>query len=60
MEIKWSNFDQYLGSLSQKARKHYRQYTREAEELGVRIARHDQVPDIGSALALIQAVEKEA
>ena len=58
MEIKWSNFDQYLGSLSQKARKHYRQYNREAERYGVRISRHDHVPDIASALALIQAVEQ--
>jgi predicted N-acyltransferase len=57
MEIKWSNFDQYIGSLSQKARKHYRQYTREAEKSGVQIARHDQVPDIDTAMALIHAVE---
>jgi predicted N-acyltransferase len=58
MEIKWSNFDQYVGSLSQKARKHYRQYTREAERYGVRIIRHDHVPNIESVMALIQAVEK--
>jgi predicted N-acyltransferase len=58
MEIKWSNFDQYLGHLSQKARKHYRQYIREAEEVGIRITRHDHVPDIESALALVQDVEK--
>ena len=58
MEMKWSNFDQYLGHLSQKARKHYRQYIREAEEVGIRITRHDHVPDIESALALIQDVEK--
>lgn len=58
LEIKWSDFDQYINCLSQKARKHYRQYTREAEKLGVQITRHDQVSDIESALALIQAVEK--
>jgi predicted N-acyltransferase len=58
MEIKWSNFDQYLGHLSQKARKHYRQYNREADEVGIRITRHEHVPDIESALGLIQDVEK--
>jgi predicted N-acyltransferase len=58
MEIKWSNFDQYLGHLSQKARKHYRQYIREADEVGIRISWHEQVPDIESALALVQNVEK--
>jgi predicted N-acyltransferase len=58
MEMKWSNFDQYLGHLSQKARKHYRQYNREAEEAGIRIARHEHVPDIESALAMVQDVEK--
>ena len=58
MEMKWANFDQYLGHLSQKARKHYRQYIREAEEVGIRLTRHEQVPDIKSALALVQDVEK--
>jgi predicted N-acyltransferase len=58
MEIQWSGFDQYLGHLSQKARKHYRQYIREAGEVGIRITRHEQVPDIESALALVQDVEK--
>ena len=58
MEIKWSNFDQYLGNLSPKARKHYRQYTREAGQVGIRITRHDHVPNLESALTLIQDVEK--
>jgi predicted N-acyltransferase len=58
MAIKWASFDQYLGTLSPKARKHYRQYIREAEEVGICITRHDHVPNIESALTLVQDVEK--
>jgi predicted N-acyltransferase len=57
MEINWPSFDQYLEGLSRKTRQHYRQYNREAERLGIRIARHDTVSDIETALALIQEVD---
>jgi predicted N-acyltransferase len=58
MEIIWSNFDQYLAHLSPKVRKHYRQYNREAEDLGIKITRHDDITNIEPALALIRSVEK--
>ena len=58
MEITWSNFDQYLASLKPKVRKHYRQYNREAEELGIKIICQDNVTDIEPALALIRKVEQ--
>ncbi len=58
MEIIWSDFDQYLAHLSPKVRKHYRQYNREAEGLGIKITRHNDITDIEPALALIQSVER--
>lgn len=57
MEITWPTFEQYLESLSPKARKHYRQNNREAERLGIRITRQESVSYIEEALALIQDVE---
>jgi predicted N-acyltransferase len=58
MEIEWSSFDQYLASLSPKARKHYRQRNREAERLGIKISRHDSVENVEEALPLIEDVER--
>ncbi len=58
MEIRWSSFESYLESLSPKARKHYRQRTREAERLGIKITRHDSVADIEEVLPLIVSVER--
>jgi predicted N-acyltransferase len=57
MKITWTDFDQYFASLKPKVRKHYRQYNREVQELGIRIQQQDISPDREAALALIRNIE---
>jgi predicted N-acyltransferase len=60
MEIGWKNFEQYMKSLSPKARKHYRRYNREADQLGIRIRQQDSASEdeIDAAIPLIREVER--
>jgi hypothetical protein len=59
LEIGWQDFEAYLAGLSQKTRKHYRQYTREAASLGITVKAHEQVPDIEAAMGLIRRIERK-
>jgi predicted N-acyltransferase len=58
MNLIWPDFDHYLADLKPKVRKHYRQYSRQAEELGIKIELRDQITDIEAAIDLIRNVEK--
>lgn len=58
MSLLWSDFDHYLANLKPKVRKHFRQYNRQAEELGIKIDVQEQVTDIEAAIELIRNVEK--
>ncbi len=58
MDILWSNFDEYLASLSPKTRKHYRQYQRAAERMNLCLTLHERVTDVEAALRLVRAVER--
>jgi predicted N-acyltransferase len=58
MEIIWPDFDQYLAALVPKVRKHYRQYNREAEALGIKVNCQETITDMEAALVLISNVEQ--
>lgn len=58
MENRWSSLEDYLASGNKKDRQHYKRTLREAEKLGIRIARHSQVGAVDDALRLIRSVER--
>jgi len=58
LHIAWPDFESYLGQLSRKRRKHYRQHQKRAAEMGVEITRHRTVTDVDGAMALIWNVAK--
>lgn len=58
MELEWPDFASYLDAGNKKDRQHYKRTLREAEKLGIQIARYSQVNFIDEALALIRSVER--
>ncbi|MBN2388586.1 MAG: GNAT family N-acetyltransferase [Anaerolineales bacterium] len=58
LEIRWANFEEYLASLSKNQRKHYKRSVRNANDLGIRVARHSAVSDIPTALELVGKIDR--
>jgi predicted N-acyltransferase len=53
------DFESYLASLGKDERYHYRRAQRKAQEAGIVVERHERVPEIGKALALIRNIERK-
>jgi hypothetical protein len=59
MDNRWGSLDEYFADKrNYKNRRHYKRTVRETGELGVRISRHNHVPDVESALKLISNMDK--
>jgi predicted N-acyltransferase len=58
LQISWPDFENFLASLGKDERYHYRRAQRKAQEAGIVVERHANVPDIDEALALIRNVER--
>jgi predicted N-acyltransferase len=59
MDSHWANLDEYFSDRKNcKNRRHYKRTLRETEQQGIQIYRHNQVPDVETALALISNMDK--
>lgn len=58
MALDWASFDSYLEAGNKKDRQHYKRTLREAQKLGIQVKRHESVPNVDEALALIHGVER--
>ncbi|RPH61937.1 MAG: GNAT family N-acetyltransferase, partial [Chloroflexi bacterium] len=58
MPLNWPTFEAWLDSGNKKDRQHYKRTLREAEKLGLGLARHPGPHRLDEALPLIRAVEK--
>jgi predicted N-acyltransferase len=59
LDIKWSNFDEYINHLPRKRRKHYRQNLKRTTEMNVEISIQPTVTDIDEAMVLIKNVQEK-
>jgi predicted N-acyltransferase len=57
--IEWDDFDSYVAHLRKSQRRHYRQETRRAREMGLEITRHQKVTRVDEAVALARNVERK-
>ncbi len=57
LENRWRDLDDFLASGNKKDRQHYKRTLREAGQLGIRLTKHVEVPDMEAALALIRTVD---
>jgi predicted N-acyltransferase len=53
LQIRWSDFEDYLKSLSKNDRKSYKRAVGKAKKLGIEVRKHTQVAEIETALNLI-------
>lgn len=58
LQNRWQSLDTFLAAGNKKDRQHYKRTMREAEKLGIQLTRHQAVPNIDAALALIRNVEE--
>jgi hypothetical protein len=56
MPIEWESFEAYLDAGNKKDRQHYKKTLREAENNGIVLSRHTSVPDVKTALELVENV----
>jgi hypothetical protein len=56
MPIEWDSFETYLKARSKNEHQYFKKSLREAEENGLVLSRHKDVPDIETALRLIENV----
>jgi predicted N-acyltransferase len=59
LTVKWDSFAAYLAAGNKKDRQHYKRSLRQAETLGIKVTKHETVPDMNAALALIHNVERK-
>ncbi|RJP52152.1 MAG: GNAT family N-acetyltransferase [Anaerolineaceae bacterium] len=57
MQIRWTNFDEYLAAGNKKDRQHYKRTLREAEKRNIRINRKSRADNVDDAIRLIREVE---
>ncbi len=58
LQNRWNSLEAYLADGDKKDRQHYKRTLREAEKLGIKIEKHNRVPDVHAALKLIRNVER--
>ena len=56
MPLEWESFEAYLKAGNKKDRQYYKNTLRDAEENGLVVTKHKTVPDVETALKLIQNV----
>jgi hypothetical protein len=56
MPIEWESFEVYLKSSNEKDRQNYERSFHEAQENGLSLMKHQSVPNVDTALALVQNV----
>lgn len=56
MPMEWESFEAYLEAGNKKDRQHYKRTLKETSENGITLSRHKSVPDIETALRLIENV----
>ena len=56
MPMAWDNFEAYLEAGNKKDRQHYKRTLKETSDNGIVLSRHTTVPDVDSAVKLIENV----
>ena len=56
MPIEWDSFEAYLEAGNKKDRQHYKRALKETSDNGIELSRHKTVPDVETALKLIENV----
>jgi len=56
MPIEWESFEAYLEAGNKKDRQHYKRALKETSDNGIELSRHKSVPDVETALKLIENV----
>ncbi len=59
LDIRWPDFEQYMGQWNKSMRKDYHRHTNRASDLGIEIQTHAQITHIPDALPLIRQVEQQ-
>jgi len=56
MPMAWENFETYLEAGNKKDRQHYKRTLKETSDNGIELSRHTSVPDVDTAIGLIENV----
>lgn len=56
MPLAWDSFEAYLEAGNKKDRQHYKRTLKETSDNGIELSRHNSVPDVDTAIRLIENV----